>query len=172
MLNYIKWCILNLFEFEVGRNDMNNIKVFQNFGILNRVFMNYLSKLLVEKNITFSDSIILMNISDDEGINQESLAHLLVIDKAAVTRSVKNLEQNEYIRTEKSLKDKRSKKLYLTEQGKQLSLLIKDKNSDWLNIVFKGINQTDIDIFMKCLLQVQKNSEKERYFHFILKNNT
>lgn len=126
---------------------MDFVKIARAIGILNRTFQSYLSKALSERDLTYSDSIFLVNIGNKPGVSQEDLSHLLAIDKAAIARSVKNLEKKGYIKTERSIQDKRAKELYLTDSGKDFMQFMDKLHERWAAHVLQDINETDIESF-------------------------
>jgi len=138
---------------------MENIKIIRAFGILNRTFLSYITRCLSDKDITYSDSVFLVNIGLGEGITQEGIANTLAIDKAAIARSVKNLEKKEYIRTEQSKVDKRAKKLYLTPKGNEMYQYIQEINSRWVN---QALEDLDTDERMAFSLTIERISEKAK----------
>ena len=107
---------------------MENIEIIRSFGILNRAYLNYISDAINSKNISYSESILLVNIGSSSGLSQDELAGLLAIDKAAVARSVKTLSGKNLIRNEHPPDNKRIKNLYLTEAGEILFRFIMDLN--------------------------------------------
>ena len=114
---------------------MEYMKIIKAFGVLNRTFLSYISKSLSSKDLSYSDSIFLVNIGDKEGASQEEIANSLAIDKAAIARSVKNMEGKGYIRTVRSTVDKRAKELYLSDSGKELYQYMLCLNREWINHV-------------------------------------
>ncbi len=142
---------------------MENQTIIKNFGILYRTFLNYVSKSISSKDLSFSDSIFLVNIGENEGISQEELANSLAIDKAAIARSVKNMEQKGYIRTKKSVSDKRAKELYLSETGSALFQYMMDLHEEWLNQVLGNLDADEIRNFAKIINDISlraKNIKK------------
>ncbi|MCI1931879.1 MAG: MarR family transcriptional regulator [Clostridia bacterium] len=119
-------------------------------GIFNRQTQAYITAAFRDVDINFSEHIILMNLYENEGINQEELSSLLLIDKALTARTVKSLEEKGYV-IRKVAEDRRFKKLFLTDKAKSqkeyfYSLLKKweDYTTDWMNQsmknqVFKGL---------------------------------
>ena len=91
---------------------MENQMIIKNFGILYRTFLNYISKSIASKDLSFSDSVFLVNIGENEGISQEEIASALAIDKAAIARSVKNMERKGYIKA-KSLPATKGRKNFI-----------------------------------------------------------
>lgn len=74
---------------------MDYKKIIQAFGILNRTFLSYSTKSLSGEDLSYSDSIFLFNIGVKEGIIQKELSNVLAIDKAAIARSVKNMQKKD-----------------------------------------------------------------------------
>ncbi|MBW4080580.1 MarR family winged helix-turn-helix transcriptional regulator [Paenibacillus sp. S150] len=130
---------------------MENEKIIRAFGILNRTFVSFISKSLSAKDLSYSDSIFLVNIGDNEGTTQEELAHFLAIDKAAIARSVKNMEGKGYVRTGRSKADKRAKELYLSESGKELYQYMQLLNHQWINQLLGDLDPDEIKKFNQTI---------------------
>ena len=95
---------------------MGDVKVIRGFGILYRTFLSYISKSLSSKDLSFSDSVFLVNIGDNEGTNQEEIANSLAIDKAAIARSVKDMENFCQLAQNKSVSSERLPNIKLNTQ--------------------------------------------------------
>ena len=111
---------------------------------MNRTFLSYFSDSIASKGISYSEGIILVNIGYTPGISQDKLAHDLVIDKAAVARSVKSLNGKRHVRTERSRSDRRQNKLSLTESGEVLFRYIRGLNHTWVDYVTSDIREKDL----------------------------
>lgn len=138
---------------------MENPSIIKNFGILYRTFLNYISKSISSKDLSFSDSVFLMNIGETEGICQDEIAHSLAIDKAAIARSVKNMERKGYLKTKKSATDKRSKELYLSETGSELFQYMLDLHEEWLREVLGDLDANEIRNFTKIINDISKRAK-------------
>ena len=80
---------------------------------------------------------LLMNIHP-EGITNNELAKKAKVTKQAMSKVVKELTEEDYIRTEIHGKDKRSAFIYLTAKGKKLVLTAKDRLVD-LEAEYEGV---------------------------------
>lgn len=138
---------------------MEDVKIIRGFGILYRTFLTYISKSLSSKNLSFSDSILLVDIGDKEGISQEKVADSLSIDKAAISRSVKQMEIKGYIRTERSTVDKRTKELYLSDSGKKLYQYIQCLNQEWNKHVLGDLDPNDIKAFIQTIDNISNRAK-------------
>ena len=119
--------------------------IFQNVGILYRSYLNYANNFLKDLGLSFSESVVISNIGASEGITQEGIASLLGIDKAAIARNVKLLENEGLIEIKKNADDKRLKKLYLTQEGWEKYKAITAANTDHLADLYKGLTPSEIN---------------------------
>ena len=140
---------------------MKTVKIVRSFGILNRTYLSYMSKSLSKTDISYSESIFLMNIGSSPGISQEELAGALAIDKAAVARAVKNLEQKGYITIKHISEDKRVKSLYITDSGNKIFGFIDDLNLHWIDRVMGNIDKEDFIQMLEQMTEKAKNIQSE-----------
>lgn len=139
---------------------MKNQSIIRNFGVLYRTFLNYVSKSIASKDLSFSDSVFLVNIGEREGISQETIAANLAIDKAAIARSVKSMEQKGFLRTKKSGNDKRVKELYLTDTGKELLQYMLHLQEEWLKQVLASLTSSEIEAFERMIDDMSEKAKK------------
>ncbi|NOU80384.1 MarR family transcriptional regulator [Paenibacillus sp. LMG 31459] len=139
--------------------DMDNTRIIRSFGILNRTFLSYISKTLMHKDLSYSDSIFLVNIGGREGTSQEEIAHSLAIDKAAVARSVKNMESKGYITAVQSRADKRAKELYLTASGKELYQFMQQINDQWVSQVMQDLDADEVERFNQTMAKISERAK-------------
>lgn len=138
---------------------MENVKAIRGFGILYRTFLSFISKSLSTKELSFSDSVFLINIGDCEGTSQEEIANSLAIDKAAIARSVKVMEKKGYIITKRSEIDKRAKELYLSDSGKELYQYIQCLNQEWINYVMGELESSDMEKFSQIIDHISERAK-------------
>lgn len=136
--------------------------IIQSFGLLNRTFLSYTSKSIASMDLSYSDSIFLVNIGKKEGITQEEIAVLLAIDKSAITRSVKGMENRGYVSVIPCETDKRAKRLFLTEEGKKLFADIQKINEEWMNYVLQDLSENEIDDLQKLVTTVAARARAHR----------
>ncbi len=149
--------------------EMDESKLLREFGILNRIFISYSAKEIVSQDLSYSDSIFLVNIGVKEGSTQEEISTLLAIDKAAIARSVKHLVKEEYVRVERPDRDKRAKQLYLTGKGKDCFFRILQSNAKILAYVLQDFSNSDREEFCS---QIEKIEIRAREYLVLEKNTT
>ncbi|WP_084124760.1 MarR family winged helix-turn-helix transcriptional regulator [Anaerocolumna jejuensis] len=110
-------------------------------------------------NISYSEGILLMNMYDNEGINQEELSSMLHIDKAATARSIKSLEKKGYIIREVKTKDRRVKKLFLTDNVKGQKENFSSLIQKWEDFITEGMETETLTQFSKVIKLMAQKSE-------------
>ncbi len=138
---------------------MQNENIFRSVGVINRVFTSFLSKEITELQISYSDSIFLMNIGEREGISQEEISNQLAIDKAAVARSIKSMNTMGLVRIESSILDKRRKHLYLTNEGKIKFDCLTDIHEKWSRNVLQNISKDELNTITIAMEDICKHAK-------------
>lgn len=109
-------------------------------GVLNRQSQAYINNALKDIDISYSECIFLSNLYNNEGINQEELSSILFIDKTITAKSIKSLEKKGFLIRKKCETDKRSKRLYLTDKGRNCKEEIFSLLEKWINFITDGMD--------------------------------
>ena len=135
-----------------------NRNVFQSVGILYRTYLNFANGFLKDLGLSFSESVIISHIGGSEGITQERIATSLCIDRAAIARTVKLLENKELIEIKKDAEDKRLKKLFLTPEGWEKFRAITAANADRLASLYDGLTPSEISTMEAVLSKLAEKA--------------
>ena len=117
---------------------------------LSRCIQQELKNVVVPFDISVGEEPYYMALTKQDGLTQDELTKLVKVDKAATARMVKSLEQKGYITRETDPKDKRNKKIHLTERGRlkyePLSRALKEFNqkltSEWTDEQYEIVYQS------------------------------
>ncbi len=117
---------------------------------LSRCIQQELKNVVISFDISVGEEPYYMALTQNNGLTQDELTKIVKVDKAATARIVKSLEEKGYIIRETDPKDKRNKKLYLTEKGrlqyKPLSDALKkfnqDLTSEWTDEQYEIVYQS------------------------------
>lgn len=101
-------------------------------------------------------------VNHGNGLSQEEITHALEIDKATTARALKNLEDSGYIERRSDEKDKRIKRVFLTEKGANIKDEMKKTAEKWEEKVTNGIPKEKIEIFLEVLDKMKDNIIKQK----------
>ncbi|MFY0626209.1 MAG: MarR family transcriptional regulator [Reichenbachiella sp.] len=121
----------------------------------------------VNRGITASTGFVLLNIDLEEGTAATKIAPLLGMEARSLTRMLKTLEENALIYRQQDTNDKRSVKIFLTEEGKIKRALSRKAVLYFNNLVREKVSEEQLQSFfevMKAIDQVideNKNLESK-----------
>ncbi|BBF43708.1 transcriptional regulator, MarR family [Lachnospiraceae bacterium KM106-2] len=134
-------------------------------SILYRKSQMFWCQLLKEYEVSAAEYPVLMILYRQDGRTQENVVSELAIDKSAITRVVKSLEEKGFIERKKDEVDKRCNRIYLTEKGHLLKKPIEKGIMEWNGILQKDMSNEESDEVMRLLNQmvdnIQEQSEKK-----------
>ncbi|MDR7236478.1 MarR family winged helix-turn-helix transcriptional regulator [Neobacillus drentensis] len=122
-----------------------------------------------EYDLTKGQYLYLVRICENPGIIQEKLAEMIKVDRTSAARAIQKLELNGFIEKKQDLHNKKIKKLFPTEKGKNVYPFIRREN-DYSNMVaLEGFSEKEIDTIFNLLQRVRKNIEID--WEFVKKGN-
>ena len=125
------------------------------------------SNLFIEKSLegvelTPTELTAVRSIVFHKGLTQTSLAeHLGSIDKAAVARIVKSLEDKGYITRICDPNDKRAKLVYPLEKAFQLRLTVLSAENDYYRWLLSEMDADALNQFSELMAQLGEKAIKE-----------
>lgn len=122
------------------------------------------------KEITFEQWSILNCLFLRDGKSQNEIAESTFKDKVSVTKIIDNLEKNEFVYRSFDERDRRVKRIFLTEKGKQKVPQLKTIADRTILEAFKNVSENEVKSFRRVLTIIVKNITGEDLFE-LLKNN-
>ncbi|MEK4029780.1 MULTISPECIES: MarR family transcriptional regulator [Bacillaceae] len=120
---------------------------------------SYVKQKLSPFNIAPEQNLIMMLLWEEDGLNQNEIAEKLNKDKTNIARMVFNLEQKGLIRRISNEQDRRSLRVYLTNEGKELGNHVVPIAEEFNELICKGISKEELTevrrILSKMCLNVQ-----------------
>lgn len=108
------------------------------------MFTNYVKKKLAPFNLAPEQNLIMMLLWEKDGLNQNEISEKLNKDKTNIARMVFNLEQKGFIRRTCGEHDRRSLRVYLTDEGKELGNHVIPVAEEFNEIACKGISNEEL----------------------------
>jgi DNA-binding MarR family transcriptional regulator len=119
---------------------------------------NYISSQVEKYGIKQGQYEYFLLIYSSPGINQLELARLKNVGKASVTKALKILEEDGFIKRVTDKNDRRNILCFITEKGEAIVEDLINVKRNVEEELFKGFNEEDKDIFYEYLSLFHKNS--------------
>jgi DNA-binding MarR family transcriptional regulator len=142
-------------------------------SMIHRSYMFYINHSLNDLDINASQVPFVYYISKNEGISQDELSFKFNIDKGAVARAIKRMDDQNIILREIDTENRRKYKLSLTHKGELIAKKINKINDKWENKIYDNISILDNgelnELFKKIACEAILsnkdiiNSEKRQY---------
>ncbi len=126
------------------------------FSIIHRTSAAHMEKALKALGVPYGQFMFILCICDHEGFSQEQLAAELKMDKGFVARTVKNLEQQGFVRRMESPDDRRQKILFPTEKSKRLYPKITGVIQQQEQYLTKNLSDIEKDLLRSLLDKVRE----------------
>jgi DNA-binding MarR family transcriptional regulator len=118
----------------------------------------HLNNTLEPLKIGIGQLHFLMKLYNNDGINQETLAHCLKTDKATSARAINKLEKEGYVTRKKDETDKRAYKIYLTKKARDLQSKIRRITREWTNTLLTDFSEEEKDLLFFFLDRIAHNA--------------
>jgi DNA-binding MarR family transcriptional regulator len=139
-----------------------------NLALLRQINRNFNSAGF---DITIEQMSLLMYLFYEDGKTQKELSEKNIKGKVSITKIVDNLVKRELVKRVSDKKDRRVKRIYITEKGKKIVPALKKIILDTNKMAFKGIKKEEIKILIKILSDVNKKLTNIDLLKFIETNN-
>lgn len=103
-----------------------------------------------------------MELMYEDGITQDELTNRINVDKSATARAVKSLEEKGFLKREIDYKDRRSKRLYLTEEAREKYKPLVYELQQYNIRLTHGWTEEQYDLVYDSLEMIQKDFENRK----------
>jgi DNA-binding MarR family transcriptional regulator len=141
---------------------MNQLKsVGRYISCIHRNFHKHMQEELQRYDIGSGQFHFLMMLYREDGVNQETLAERLNLDKATSARAIKKLEEKGFVTRLRNNNDKRNYTILLTEKAKKLKPKIKKILKKWTEQLLTDISKEDEKRLYFILEKMAQNAENK-----------
>ncbi|MDV7767487.1 MarR family winged helix-turn-helix transcriptional regulator [Peribacillus sp. CSMR9] len=144
-------------------------EILREIGMIARALDSISNIEFKEYDLTKGQYLYIVRICENPGIIQEKLAEMIKVDRTTASRSIKKLEINGFIEKKEDKHNKKIKKLFPTEKGKNVYPFIKRENDYSNSVALKGFSEREVETIFNLLQRVRKNVEKD--WEFVKKGN-
>lgn len=128
------------------------------YGFLHRKTQLYIREAFKDLNIAFSETIVLVSVFQNPGSSQEEIAEDLSIDKAAVARRVKRLEERGLLYRVPDKEEHRIKRVHATELGLLYRERIDSAMLHWNKATMEFMTEEEVKGFYQTLQRIRDYS--------------
>lgn len=128
-------------------------------SILYRKQKIFLKDKLLEFDLTPAELHILLALYNKDEVSQDALGEYLSSDKAGIARTIKELENKNYIYRKKDEDDKRVNVVCLTDKAKGIEPILKERLKEWTDFILEGFSKEDVDKIFE-MLEIMANKVK------------
>lgn len=125
-----------------------------------RSIQKYFAKELAQYNLGWGHFAILMSLYRLEGCSQDSLAQSKGFDKTMIAKSILKLEEADFVFREVDPEDKRIKRLYLTEKGRDLQPEMEKIAFELNGLLLGGFNSEDLPSAIETVRRIALNAAR------------
>ncbi|MDN3669099.1 MarR family transcriptional regulator [Echinicola jeungdonensis] len=113
-----------------------------------------------EQEFTTSIGFVLININSHEGTPATKIAPLLGLESRSLTRMLKSMEEKGLICRKQDPSDKRSVRIFLTEEGKKKKEISIQAIQEFNESIRSKVSQNELETFFKVFRKINQVIEK------------
>ncbi|MBM7839133.1 DNA-binding MarR family transcriptional regulator [Alkalihalobacillus xiaoxiensis] len=114
-----------------------------------------------EIHLTKGQYLYLIRICEHPGNIQEKIAELLRVDRTTAARAIKKLESQGFIYKKEDPSNRKIKKLFPTERGKEIYQFLMRENDHSELVALQGLSEEEISTLFRLLKKVNGNIEED-----------
>ncbi|MER2295333.1 MAG: MarR family transcriptional regulator [Desemzia incerta] len=134
-------------------------EILRDIGMIARALDSIANIEFKEYDLTRGQYLYLVRIYEQPGIIQEKLAEMIKVDRTTAARAVKKLEENGFIERKDDEKNKKIKRLFPTNKGKEVAPYILAENAYSNAVALNGLSKEEAEVLSDLLEKVRENVE-------------
>ncbi|WP_373485352.1 MarR family winged helix-turn-helix transcriptional regulator [Acetobacterium malicum] len=133
--------------------------------------MNYLSiivrhskvfceRRLHEFEVGFPEQVILMYLSSNNEVNQDAIAQHFMLDKGAIAKTLRKLEEKDLIKRHQNPENKRENLITISLAGQGILAEMGAALNEWNQYFFEGLSDVEIRQYENITKKIADNVAK------------
>ncbi|MGF9859457.1 MarR family winged helix-turn-helix transcriptional regulator [Priestia endophytica] len=133
--------------------------ILREIGMIARALDSISNIEFKEHNLTKGQYLYLVRICEHPGIIQEKLAEMIKVDRTTAARSIKKLETEGFIEKKDDHYNKKIKKLFPTEKGKEVYPFLRREGDHSEKVALTGFSEQERKEVFQLVQRIRKNIE-------------
>ena len=101
-----------------------------------------------------------MNLYPEEAPTANELAKTMGCSRQNVKEILNSLEKKQFVRLETDERDKRKKRVYLTEQARLMGAKYRQKEVEFLEHLYEGVSNEEVDSAYSIISKIEDNLKR------------
>lgn len=118
----------------------------------------------MKHDITTSIGFVLLNINTKEGTPATKIAPLMGLESRSLTRMLKSMEEKGLIYKKQDEHDKRSVRIFLTQEGIEKKAISRETVKRFNEEVIRLLNPKDLEAFYRVIKQINEVIEENKIY--------
>jgi len=136
-------------------------EILREVGMIARALDSISNIEFKELDLTKGQYLYLVRICEHPGIIQEKLAEMIKVDRTTAARAIQKLEIQGFVEKKDDETNKKIKRLFSTEKGKQAYPFLKREGDYSNSVALAGLSEEETENLYHLLHKVRKNIEVE-----------
>ena len=145
---------------------MDNYEIQHNFGFLvtdlTRLITSEFNEMVAPIDLTRSQWRVVVYLHRQDGLSQSELAELLGVGKVTIGGLVDRLEHAGWVNRRDDEKDKRTKRVYLTDKGRAIEKDMVLKGGELSRRILRTLSQDEQTALIAMLLSVKEDLQSAK----------
>ena len=143
--------------------------ILREIGMIARALDSIANIEFKEYDLTRGQYLYLIRICENPGIIQEKLADMIKVDRTTASRAIKKLEASGFIEKKADAANRKIKRIFPTEKGKEVFPSISKENEHSERVALQGLSEEESVLLIGLLQRVRKNVEGD--WEYVKKGN-
>lgn len=131
-----------------------------NLSIIVRHSKVFCERRLHDFGLGFPEQVILMYLSSNNGVNQEAIAQHFMLDKGAIAKTLRKLEEKGLIERHQNPENKRENLISIAQEGQSILGEMGAALNEWNQCFFEGLSEDDIRQYEQITEKITDNVAK------------
>lgn len=135
--------------------------ILRDIGVIARALDSIANIEFKDLELTRGQYLYLVRIDENPGIIPDRLADLIKVDRTTASRAISKLKKQEFIEKRPDSKNKKIKRLFPTDKGKEAAAFIRRENKHSNEVALEGLTQEEANNLSRLLEKVKNNIESD-----------
>lgn len=104
----------------------------------------FCERRLHDSGVGFPEQLILMFMSTNNGINQDAIAQHFMLDKGAIAKTLRKLDEKGFVKRHQNPENKRENLIFITPEGQSILGEMGQALTEWNQCFFEGLSEEDV----------------------------